>query len=164
MSQRVPPSIRPVTAADRAPLEEVLRSDTTFNPDEVAVAVELIEAAIEGSPDYWIRVAQLDGEWTDRVAGYICYGPTPMTASTYDLYWVVTHAEARGRGVAGALIVDMEADLRARGGTGIRVETSQLEGYGAARELYRRRGYPEVARLSDFYRAGDDLIIYYKRL
>ncbi len=87
-----------------------------------------------------------------------------MTASTYDLYWIVAHAEARGRGVAGALIETMEEELRQRGATGIRVETSQLEGYDAARKLYERRGYPESARLSDFYRAGDDLIILYKRL
>ena len=164
MSQTMP-VIRPVSPRDRAPLEQVLRSDDTFNADEIDVAIELIDAALDDSPDYRVLVATLnDGPEADRVVGYLCYGPTPMTASTYDLYWVVTHVAARGRRVATALIEAMEADLRERRGTGVRVETSQLEGYGAARELYRRRGYPEVARLTDFYRAGDDLIIFYKRL
>jgi ribosomal protein S18 acetylase RimI-like enzyme len=152
--------LRGVTAEDRAALEEALRSDGTFRDDEVAVALELIDDAIGGSKDYWIRVATID----DRVAGYICYGPTPMTQSTYDLYWIVVHSECRGRGVAGGLIGAMEQDLGGRGGTGIRVETSQLEGYGAARKLYARYGYPEAARFTDFYRPGDDLIVYYKRL
>ena len=160
--KRQPPTIRGLEPGDRQHLEAALRSDGTFRDDEVAVALELIDEAIKGSDDYWIRVATLDDEVA--VAGYICYGPTPMTASTYDLYWVVTHVAARGRGVAGSLIEAMETDLRARSATGIRVETSQLEGYDAARQLYDRRGYPEVARLADFYRPGDDLIICYKRL
>ena len=33
-----------------------------------------------------------------------------------------------------------------------------------AQRFYQRHAYPEVARLSDFYRPGDDLIIMTKRL
>jgi ribosomal protein S18 acetylase RimI-like enzyme len=155
------PTIGPATPADRPGLAQVLGSDDTFRDDERAVALELVDAALEGSDDYWLRVARLPAL---PVAGYLCYGPTPMTASTYDLYWIVSHAAARGQGVAGALIRAMEDDLRGRGATGIRVETSELESYGAARTLYDRLGYPEVARLPDFYRPGDGLIIYYKQL
>lgn len=160
------PTTRPLEPADRDALWAALRSDGTFGDDEVAVALELIDAAAEDSPDYWIRVAVLDpaGAVHERVAGYICYGPTPMTAATYDLYWIVTHAESRGRGVAGALIGAMEDHLRQRGGRSVRVETSQTEGYGAARQLYARHGYPEAARFPDFYAPGDDLIVYYKQL
>ncbi len=153
-------ALRGAVAADREALEQALRSDGTFRDDEVAVALELIDEAIGGSADYWLRVATLG----EHVAGYICYGPTPMTESTFDLYWIVVDASCRGRGVAGALIGAMEDALRARSATGIRVETSQLEGYGAARKLYARYGYPETARFADFYRPGDDLIVYYKRL
>jgi ribosomal protein S18 acetylase RimI-like enzyme len=155
------PTIEAAALADRAGLEEVLRSDETFRDDERAVALELIDAALTGSDDYWLKIARLPAL---PVAGYVCYGPTPMTASTYDLYWIVTHADARGKGVAGALIGAMEDDLRARGATGVRVETSELETYGAARTLYDRHGYPEAARLPHFYRRGDGLIIYYKQL
>lgn len=154
------PTIRPLAPTDRAALEAALRSDDTFRPDEIAVALELIDDAVKGSDDYWILVA----EHADSVGGYICYGPTPMTEATYDLYWVVVHAEARGHGLATSLVSAMEADLRERKATGIRVETSELEGYGAARKLYDRLGYPEASRLDDFYSAGDALITYYKRL
>jgi hypothetical protein len=58
----------------------------------------------------------------------------------------------------------MEQELRGRGGGQVRVETSQTESYGAARNLYDRLGYPQAARLPAFYRQGDDLIIYYKVL
>ncbi len=150
---------------DRGLLEDALRSDATFTREEIAVAIELIESALEprehSEHDYTVRIADLDGF---PVAGYICFGRTPMTESTWDLYWVVTHADARGRGIARALIEAMEREVVRRGGKTVRVETSQQESHEAARRLYDRLGYPVVARFPDFYRAGDDLIVYYKRL
>ena len=157
----MPPIIRRPTEADRPRLEAALRSDGTFTDEEVAVALELVDSALESEQDYAVRVADLPDFAT---AGYICFGRTPMTESTYDLYWVVTHAGARGHGVAGALITAMEEELRGAGGRAVRVETSQKESHEAARRLYDRLGYPEAARFGDFYRPGDDLIVYYKRL
>lgn len=154
--------IRGLRADDRPALEAVLRSDESFTAAEIAVALELIDDALENpeATDYWFRLAEIDGV----VAGYICYGPTPMTASTFDLYWIVCRTRFRGRGVASALIRAMEADLADRGGTAVRVETSVKEGHAAARRLYDRLGYPEAARFPDFYEPGDDLIVYFKQL
>jgi ribosomal protein S18 acetylase RimI-like enzyme len=159
---------RPVEegSEERDLLEAALRSDQTFLEEEIAVALELIDSALEPRDhdlerDYTVLVADLLGF---PVAGYICFGRTPMTEATWDLYWVVTHAEARGRGVARSLIRAMERELVRRGARAIRVETSQKESHEAARQLYDRLGYPEQARFPDFYRVGDDLIVYYKRL
>ncbi len=58
----------------------------------------------------------------------------------------------------------MERVLRERHARLVRVETSKLEGYGAARAFYDALGYPIVSVLEDFYRPGDDLIIYLKKL
>ena len=104
--------------------------------------------------------ADLDG----RLAGYVCYGPTPMTEGTWDLYWIVTHPDARGLGVARTLVDRMEQQLRALGARLVRVETSRLDGYGAARAFYERLAYPVCAVMSDFYKPGDDLLVMLKRL
>jgi ribosomal protein S18 acetylase RimI-like enzyme len=66
--------------------------------------------------------------------------------------------------VARTLVDAMEREVRARGGGQIRVETSETDGYGAARAVYERLGYPEASRLPDFYARGDALITYYKLL
>lgn len=153
--------IRVATAEDRPGLMAILESDHTFKEDERYVATELIDGALTGSVDYYLLVADAPDH---PVAGYLCYGPTPMTVSTYDLYWIVVHSNLRGRGVAAALILAMEDELRRRGGKSIRVETSETEGYGAARKLYERLSYPIASVLTDFYREGDALITYYKRL
>lgn len=154
--------IRTLHADDRELLEGILRSDQTFRDDEVSVALELVDDALANKDsDYWFRIAEIEGQ----AAGYLCYGPTPMTECTYDLYWIVTHAQHRGKRVAASMVEHMEADLLRRGPHAqVRVETSQSEGYGAARKLYDRLGYPEVARFQDFYKQGDDLIVFFKSL
>lgn len=98
------------------------------------------------------------------LVGYICYGPTPMTEDTFDLYWIASAPEVRGQGVGAALVSAMEGDLRRRNGRLIRVETSATEAYGPTRGFYASMKYGEEARIRDFYKVGDDLIILTKRL
>ena len=51
-----------------------------------------------------------------------------------------------------------------RGGRLAVVETSSREIYDPTRGFYRKMGYPEAARLKDFYAPGDDKVVYIKRL
>jgi ribosomal protein S18 acetylase RimI-like enzyme len=96
--------------------------------------------------------------------GYVCFGPTPMTDGTFDLYWIATDPSVRGKGVGTSLVTAMETELRGRGARMVRVETSATDAYGATRDFYTRARYAEEARLRDFYKPGDDLVILAKRL
>jgi ribosomal protein S18 acetylase RimI-like enzyme len=127
----------------------------------VACALELIDLALSpNNKDYDVLVAAKEGS----VVGYICYGPTPMTDGTFDLYWIASDPKVRGQGVGAALISAMEGDLRRRNGRCIRVETSAMEAYGPTRGFYQGMKYVEEARFRDFYKVGEDLIILSKRL
>ncbi len=153
--------IRPIAAKDREPLAELLRRIDTFSPPEVSCALELIDLALSSSrADYQVLVAARD----DKVVGYVCYGPTPMTEGTFDLYWIASAPEVRGQGVGSALVAAMEGDLRRRGARLMRVETSAMEAYGPTRGFYESMKYREEARFRDFYKVGEDLIILSKRL
>ncbi|MFY0580647.1 GNAT family N-acetyltransferase [Cystobacter fuscus] len=124
-------------------------------------AIELVDLALQpNNPDYKILVADRDG----TIVGYVCYGPTPMTEGTYDLYWIASDPEVRGQGVGASLVSGMEADLRRRTARIIRVETSATEAYGPTRGFYASMKYTEEARIRDFYKVGDDLIILTKRV
>jgi ribosomal protein S18 acetylase RimI-like enzyme len=161
VTPRPGPIVRTLRPRDRDDLQALLAADGLFTADERSVALELIDGALaEPGGEYRVLVAEQGG----RLAGYVCYGPTPMTEGTWDLYWIATHPEARGLGVARLLVDRMEAELRAIGARLVRVETSQLDGYGAARAFYERLRYPVVAHLRDFYKPGDDLLILCKRL
>lgn len=152
--------IHAATKSDREPLAALLGRIETFSEIEVQCALELIDAGIAGSPDYQVLVASKEGE----VVGYICYGATPMTEGTYDLYWIASDPKVRGQGVGAALVAAMEGDLRRRGGRLIRVETSAMEAYGPTRGFYSGMRYVEEARCRDFYKQGEDLIILSKRI
>lgn len=124
-------------------------------------AVELVDLALTpNNKDYTVLVADRSG----TLVGYACFGPTPMTEGTYDLYWIASDPAVRGQGVGASLISGMEADMRRRGARVIRIETSATEAYGPTRGFYASMKYTEEARFRDFYKVGDDLIILAKRL
>lgn len=152
--------IRPIAAPDRAPLAALLKRIETFSAEEVDCALELIDLGIQGSPDYQLLLAERDGE----VVGYICYGHTPMTEGTFDLYWIATDPKVRGQGVGASMVAAMEGDIRRRNGRLVRVETSAMEAYGPTRGFYAAMKYKEESRFRDFYKEGEDLIILSKRM
>lgn len=153
--------IRPIEKKDREPLAALIRRIETFSQEEVECAVELVDLALTpNNKDYTILVADRDG----TLVGYACFGPTPMTEGTYDLYWIASDPTVRGQGVGASLISGMEADMRRRGARVIRIETSATEAYGPTRGFYASMKYTEEARFRDFYKVGDDLIILAKRL
>ena len=82
-------------------------------------ALELIDLALQPSnKDYQVLVAVREG----KLVGYVCYGPTPMTDGTCDLYWIASDPQVRGQGVGAALVSAMEGDLRRKKARLIRVE------------------------------------------
>ena len=98
------------------------------------------------------------------LVGYACYGPTPATDRTYDLYWIAVDPAAQGSGGGTLLLDEVERRLRDARGRLIVVETSSRAEYDATRRFYTARGYDEAARVGHFYAPGDDRVIYTKRL
>jgi ribosomal protein S18 acetylase RimI-like enzyme len=145
----------------RAKLASLLGETPEFSPEEVAVALELIDDALDNpSSDYRILVR----EDPDDILGYACFGPTPMTQGCFDLYWLAVAKQARGRGIGKELLAAVEHELRADRARLIRIETAGLDEYESTRHFYERSGYAEVARIRDFYWNGNDLLIYAKYL
>ena len=128
----------------------------------MAVAEELIDCYLENplSSGYHILVAEVDS----TVAGYICYGPTPLTEGTWDIYWVAVAREKQGQGIGSALMKSAEKEIvKAKGRLSI-IETSSTPAYEKTRHFHISQGYEIVARIPDFYAPGDDKLILQKRL
>jgi GNAT superfamily N-acetyltransferase len=103
-------------------------------------------------------------EKSDRLLGYACFGATPATDGTYDLYWLAVDPAAQGRGVGTALVRAVEQKLLDRGARLLVVETSSRPDYEGTRRFYARSGYMEAARVRDFYAPADDRIVLTTRL
>jgi ribosomal protein S18 acetylase RimI-like enzyme len=153
------PALRPLSAADRRRLEEITRAVLVFRDDEVPVALEVFDGAVGGSPDYIALGATVD----DRLVGWICWGPTPCTLGTYDLYWMAVDPTLQGSGIGAALLREMEGRL-AGSARLIVVETAGRPDYRPTRAFYEARGYRKAAIIPDFYAPGDDQVVYVKTL
>jgi GNAT superfamily N-acetyltransferase len=143
----------------RSRLVSLLGETPEFSKEEVAVALELIDEALDNpASDYRILVREDESS----VLGYACFGPTPMTQGCYDLYWLAVREGARRQGIGQELLAGVEEELEDESARLVRIETSGLPEYETTRRFYERAGYAEVARISDFYWKGNDLLIYAK--
>jgi ribosomal protein S18 acetylase RimI-like enzyme len=152
--------IRELELRDLPDLLSLLDETRVFRPDELDVAREVLEAAANRgeASGYVCAVAQVD----DSVAGFTCYGATPCTVGTFDLYWLAVHPRFQGKGIASKLVDTAEAGTLARGGRLLVVETSDTAAYDPARRFYEAKGYAATARIPEFYRPGDAKVIYTK--
>ena len=153
--------IRRMESRDKDAVLGLVRATGFFTPAEVDVAEELVDIFL-GKPDqrdYDVVVVEGDG---GAPAGYMTWGPTPLAEGAYDLYWMAVAPSEQGRGRGKELVRWLEGEVGRRQGRVIIIETSSQPKYHGTRQFYIDLGYKEVARVPDFYRAGDDRVIYAK--
>jgi D-alanine-D-alanine ligase len=157
----VSPHLRHLTAADRGRIGEITRAVGLFREDEIPVALEVFDEAIRtgGEGSYTVVGADIDG----RLTGWICWGPTPCTLGTYDLYWMAVEPALQGAGIGSALLQEMEHRL-ADVARLIVIETAGRPDYAVTRAFYQARGYRPVSIIPDFYAPGDDQVVFVKKV
>lgn len=152
--------IRPITPEDRDSLVRIIRLQKNFLQCEIDIAIEVIDATFNPAEDYQ-ALAAFDTV-AQHMLGFISYGPIPLTENRFDIYWIAVDPENGRRGTGTVLIVEMEKMLKNSGSGHIYVETSSTEGYAPARLFYEKNHYQLVSTVKDFYRDGDDRMIYRK--
>jgi ribosomal protein S18 acetylase RimI-like enzyme len=159
-------TIRPLVAADRSGVFRILENAGNFTPEEVATALELIDEWLElgEHSGYLTYVLETQSEESTEVLGYVCFGPTPLTESTYDLYWIAVDKSKHRGGVGKKLMRFTEEEIARRGGRLLLIETSSQETYGGTIQFYERTGYELVGKIEEYYKPGDDKLIFVKRL
>jgi len=140
----------------------IIISTGFFYDFEVPVAVELVQdrLELEDRSDYHFLFAETDG----KTVAYSCFGPIAATEGSFDLYWIATHNDYRGKGIGNLLIGETHRMIREMVGRIVIAETSTLEKYAPTRHFYDRIGYTKEAQIDDFYKVGDGKVFYVKRL
>ena len=177
MTPRARPRLRDLTSADAPRIHEITAATSVFREEELEIAAEVFRdcvaapgpsggelgrgrAPVPPPPrPYYAIGAELDG----RLVGWICWGQTPCTEGTWDLYWLAVDPSAQGAGIGAALVAEMEGRLAGRARL-ISVDTSGRPDYGPTRAFYLAVGYSAVATVPDFYAPGDDQVIFTKTL
>jgi ribosomal protein S18 acetylase RimI-like enzyme len=156
-------TVRPLRPSDRARVAEMTRAAGVFREAEVAVALDVFDGATGAGgrrvdPDYESAGVEIDGD----LGGWACWGPTPGTEGTFDLYWIVVDPGRQGRGLGSRLLEEMDRRIAGRARL-VLIETSSRDDYGATRAFYQRHGYRLVATIPAFYAPGDDRVTFARR-
>jgi len=148
--------------ADREAILAAAAATLAFRADELAIAREVLDDALRDGPagDYQSYTAEHGG----HAAGWICFGPTPCTVGTFDIYWIAVDPASQGHGIGTLLMARAESEIRTAGGRLAVAETSGRPSYAPTRRFYAGLGYHEAAVIPDFYAPADDQVIFTKEL
>ncbi|HLF26782.1 MAG TPA: N-acetyltransferase [Anaerolineae bacterium] len=155
-------SVQATLPSEREQILEIAAAADVFNAIELSTVDELLAGYFRDPRQSGYNF--LSYREAGAVLGFATWGPRSLSERGYDLYWIATRPDAQRRGVARALLLQVEDEVRARGGGWVWVETSSTELYTAARAFYEKCGYSRLAVLEDFYHNGDGLVIYLKRI
>ena len=151
-----------VRPRDREAVRDIVSDTGMFDPEEVGVAVELVEAFLERGAASGYQFLMAD--YGRRLLGYVCYGPVPGAERRFEVYWIAVAKETQGRGLGRQLMTETEKRIRKAGGCRVYAETASRRQYLPTRRFYLAAGYRKLGSLPHYYRQGDGKITYVKDL
>jgi ribosomal protein S18 acetylase RimI-like enzyme len=157
-ADRVGVMVRDLMPSDRDAVRAMLVDCGAFSDAEINTALEMVEDGLRG--DYTLLAVERDG----ILSAFACIGKAYLTASSWYLYWICVHPRLQGAGVGRLLQASVEDFVRKAGGTRLVLEASGRPDNDRVGRFYRKAGFHEVGRIGDFYKPGDDCVIYCKSL
>lgn len=151
-------SIRKVNKDDIPSLKEIIDSSELF-PSDLLDDMMGDYFSNEISTDIWLTYEQ------DKTPIVIAYcAPERMTEGTHNLYLIAVHKDYQGQGIGAAMMAYIEQLLRDQGQRILLVETSGLPEFERTRAFYDKCNYTREAVIRDFYQAGEDKVVFWKKL
>ena len=150
--------IRPITQADLEDLKNVVDSCELFPSEYLA---EMIDDYLYNpdTQDFWFTC--VDNQKAVAI-GYCV--PEKFTDGTYNLLAIGVARDAQRKGIAREMMLYIEQYLKQKDGRVLIVETSSDDAQAAARNFYTRLGYLQTATIPDFWKEGEDKIVFWKKL
>lgn len=90
--------------------------------------------------------------------------PERLTDGTYNLLAIGVSQDIQRRGIASQMMNYIEQLLKQKDGRLLIVETSSDDAQNGARDFYQKIGYTQAAIIKDFWKDGEDKIVFWKKL
>lgn len=152
------PTIRKVKKDDLQYLKDVLNSIELF-PSEILE--DMISDFFNNPETEEIWFTATENEMPISI-GYCA--PEKLTEGTYNLYAIGVRSDIQGKGIGRTMMKYLEEELKKKGHRILIVETSGTDGFELTRKFYENLGYSKEAVIRDFWKDGDDKVIYWKKL
>ena len=150
--------IRAVLQADINQIKKVVDSSELF-PSEYLDEMISDYFNKADTEDIWFTYIENN---TAIAIGYCV--PEKLTEGTYNLLAVGVLKESQGKGIASEMMKHIEHLLKEKGGRILIVETSSDDAQIAARNFYKKIDYIQEAVIKDFWKDGEDKIVFWKKL
>ena len=149
--------IRPLTSDDRDAVRAILDRTGLFPADMLD---DMVAPFLGGEASH-LWLAALSG---GTVVGFAYCETERTTDGTHNLLAIAVDPDRQKHGIGKAIVRFLEAELAARGGRVLIVETSSLDDYVATRAFYERQNFVAEAEIRHFYAEGENKIVFWKRL
>jgi ribosomal protein S18 acetylase RimI-like enzyme len=154
----MPENIRSINKADLNDLKIVIETSGLFPAD---LLDGMISDYFSNSETEEIWLTRLDN---NRPIAIAYCAPERLTDGTYNLYLIAVHQDFQAQGIGGQIMAYVESYLQSKGKRILLVETSGLPEFELTRKFYDKCGYNREAVIRDFYRDGEDKVIFWKKL
>jgi ribosomal protein S18 acetylase RimI-like enzyme len=151
-------NIRKAQSADVADVMDIISRTGFFRPIEEVIAREVFEDAAmqKVGCNYQSHIAMI----TEKIVGWVCFGETPCTLGTFDIYWIAVDPDFQKQHIGSQLLTFAEKEISSQKGRLSVIETSGSEKYKSTQNFYIKNGYRQAACVDDFYAAGDPKLIF----
>ncbi len=150
--------IRAVLKSDTEGLKKVVDSSELFPSDYLE---EMISDYFNNPDTQDIWFTCVDNE--KQVAIGYCV-PEKLTEGTYNLLALGVSQDMQRKGIASQMMSYIEQQLKQKDGRILIVETSSDDAQIGARQFYHKIAYTQAAVIKDFWKEGEDKIVFLKKL
>ena len=150
--------IRAIAKTDLDDLKIVIETSGLFPP---YLLEEMLGGYLSNSASEEIWLTTIENNKAIAIA--FC-APEKLTEGTYNLYLIAVHSDFQGKGIGSQMMTHIERHLQSNGNRILLVETSGLPEFESTRKFYDKCGYMREAIIRDFYREGEDKVIFWKNL
>lgn len=150
--------IRPVVESDIPALKQVVDSCELF-PSEFLEEMLANYLNVPDSEEIWFTCSE-----NDTLVGFGYCVPEQLTEGTYNLLAIGVAKNAQRTSIGQKMMGYIEDVLKGKNGRILIVETSSDQAQEGARNFYRKLTYTQMAVIKDFWKDGEDKIVFWKRL
>lgn len=149
---------RPATRQDIPAIKAILNTIELFPPEYLE---EMMGDYLNNpeSEDIWFTAL-----FNDEAVGFGYCAPEKFTEGTFNLYAIGVRKDCQAKGLGAQMMHYLENLLREKGHRILIVETSGSEDLALTRKFYKKLDYHQEAVIREFWTAGEDKVIFWKKL
>ena len=154
--------IRPAVSSDKDAMTSLFSALNLFDTDEIKFMCELVDSYFHVTLEeghFWIV-----NDDNDAITSAAYYAPESFGQNVYNLYFIGVLPGEQGKGIGSIMLEYVEKHLKELEQRLLLVETSGLPNFEKTREFYLKNNYEKEATIREYYKEGDDKVIYRKKL